>query len=49
MDNIFQKKETSYIVGKDENYPTGGCVAISEESMVTVLKTVTPGTAVTIY
>ena len=34
---------------KDENYPTGGCVAVSEESMVTVLKTVTPGTTVTIY
>ena len=29
--------------------PTGGCVAISEEDMITVLRTVTPGTAVTIY
>ena len=33
--------------GKD--HPTGGCVAISEEDMVKVLQTVTPGTAVTIY
>ena len=29
--------------------PTGGCVAVSEESMITILKTITPGTAVTIY
>jgi len=34
---------------KDPDTPTGGCVAISEEDMVTVLKTVTPGTSVTIY
>ena len=34
---------------KDENYPTGGCVAVSEENMITILKTVTPGTSVTIY
>ena len=34
---------------KDENYPTGGCVAISDESMEKVLQTVTPGTSVTIY
>ena len=34
---------------KDENTPTGGCVAISEENMVRVLTTVTPGTSVTIY
>ncbi len=29
--------------------PTGGCVGISEEDMVTVLRTVTPGTSVTVY
>ena len=29
--------------------PTGGCVAISEQDMITVLRTVTPGTSVTIY
>ena len=29
--------------------PTGGCVGVSEESMVTVLRTVTPGTTVTVY
>ena len=34
---------------RGENSPTGGCVGISEESMVTVLKTITPGTSVTIY
>ena len=34
---------------KDENTPTGGCVAISEENMVRVLTTITPGTTVTIY
>ena len=34
---------------KDENTPTGGCVAVSEESMITILQTVTPGTAVTVY
>ena len=34
---------------KDENTPTGGCVAISEENMVKVLTTITPGTIVTIY
>lgn len=28
---------------------TGGCVAVSEESMVTILQTITPGTSVTIY
>ena len=33
----------------DPDTPTGGCVAISEENMVRVLQTVTPGTAVTIY
>ncbi|MCR5208440.1 MAG: L,D-transpeptidase family protein [Eubacterium sp.] len=33
----------------DENTPTGGCVAVSEENMVTILKTVTPGTSATIY
>jgi L,D-peptidoglycan transpeptidase YkuD (ErfK/YbiS/YcfS/YnhG family) len=34
---------------KDPDYPTGGCVAVSEESMVKILQTVTPGTTVTIY
>ncbi len=34
---------------KDPATPTGGCVAVSEEDMVTILRTVTPGTAVTIY
>ena len=34
---------------KEPDYPTGGCVAVSEESMVRILQTVTPGTAVTIY
>ena len=29
--------------------PTGGCVAVAEENMVTILKTITPGTSVTIY
>lgn len=28
---------------------TGGCVAVSEESMVTILQTIIPGTVVTIY
>ncbi len=34
---------------KEPDYPTGGCVAVSEEDMVTILQTVTPGTTVTIY
>ena len=34
---------------KEPDYPTGGCVAVSEENMVKVLQTVTPGTSVTIY
>ena len=34
---------------KEPDYPTGGCVAVSEESMIQILQTVTPGTAVTIY
>lgn len=34
---------------RGENSPTGGCVGISEENMVKVLKTITPGTSVTIY
>lgn len=34
---------------RGENSPTGGCVGISEENMIKVLKTVKPGTAVTIY
>ncbi len=34
---------------KEPDYPTGGCVAVSEESMVTILRTVTPGTTATVY
>ncbi len=34
---------------RGENSPTGGCVGISEENMVKVLQTITPGTSVTIY
>lgn len=29
--------------------PTGGCVGVAEESMIEILRTVTPGTSVTIY
>ena len=31
------------------DHPTSGCVAVSEESMVKILQTVTPGTSATIY
>lgn len=34
---------------RGEDKPTGGCVGISEENMIKVLQTVTPGTIVTIY
>lgn len=34
---------------RGENSPTGGCVGISEENMIKVLQTITPGTSVTIY
>lgn len=34
---------------KEPDYPTGGCVAVSEESMIEILRIVTPGTSVTIY
>lgn len=34
---------------KEPDYPTGGCVAVSEENMVTILQTLKPGTVVTIY
>lgn len=34
---------------KTPDTPTGGCVAVSEENMVKILKTITPGTSVTIY
>ena len=34
---------------KKPDYPTGGCVAVSEENMITILKTLKPGTSVTIY
>ncbi len=33
----------------DPETPTGGCVGVSEEDMVTILRTVTPGSSVTIY
>ena len=29
--------------------PTGGCVGVSEENMIKILQTITPGTSVTIY
>lgn len=34
---------------KTPDTPTGGCVAVSEESMVKILQTITPETSVTIY
>ena len=34
---------------KEPDYPTGGCVGVSEEDMVRILQTLTPGTSVTIY
>lgn len=34
---------------RNADYPTGGCVAVSEESMIKILQTVTPGSSVTIY
>ena len=34
---------------KTPETPTGGCVAVSEESMVKILQTITPETSVTIY
>ena len=34
---------------KDPETATGGCVAVSEESMVKILQTITPETSVTIY
>ena len=34
---------------RNENSPTEGCVAVSEENMVKILQTITPGTTVTIY
>ncbi|MBQ6000596.1 MAG: L,D-transpeptidase family protein [Clostridia bacterium] len=34
---------------KAPDYPTGGCVAVSEEDMIRILQTITPGTSVTIY
>ncbi len=33
----------------DPETPTGGCVAVSEADMITILRTVTPGTSATIY
>ena len=36
-------------VWKDENTATGGCVAVSEESMIRILKLIPKGTVVTIY
>ena len=34
---------------RGEDSPTGGCVGVSEENMVKILQTITPGTIVTIY
>ena len=34
---------------KGPDDPTGGCVGVSEDSMVRILQTITPGTSVTIY
>ena len=34
---------------KGPDDPTGGCVGVSEESMIKILQTITPGTSVTIY
>lgn len=34
---------------KTPDTPTGGCVAVSEESMVKILQTITPGTSITVY
>ena len=34
---------------KGPDSPTGGCVGVAEENMITILKTITPGTSVTIY
>ena len=33
----------------NKDFPTHGCVGISEENMVKVLQTITPGTSITIY
>ena len=34
---------------RGEDKPKGGCVAVSENDMIKILQTVTPGTSVTIY
>ena len=34
---------------KTPETPTGGCVGVAEESMVTILQTITTGTAITVY
>ena len=59
LDLGYNKSGTPYVGNaiflhcwKEENgspIPTGGCVAVSEENMVTILQTLKPGTAVTIY
>ena len=36
-------------VWRAEDHPTGGCVAVSEENMITILQTLPIGTSVTIY
>ena len=33
----------------NKDFPTHGCVGISEENMVKILQTITPGTSITIY
>ena len=34
---------------RGEDKPTGGCIAVSSENMVRILKTITPGTSITVY
>ena len=36
-------------VWRDKDHPTGGCVAVSEESMIQILKLIPEGTVVTVY
>ena len=34
---------------RGEDTPTGGCIAVSSENMIRILKTITPGTSITVY
>ena len=36
-------------VWKESNHPTGGCIAVSEENMIKILKLLPVGTVVTVY